>query len=342
MFVLRNMTHNELERMIIALDEPKYRVKQIEDWLYRKAVGKIEDMKNLPKSLFEKLSECAVVTQSKIYQKLISKDGTLKYLLQFPDGNFVEMVLMRFDNRANLTACISSQIGCKMGCKFCHTAKQGFTRNLTAHEMVEQVLTIMEDTGLKVTNVVFMGQGEPFDNYDEVYKAIEILNTNLEIGIRRITVSTSGVVSRFDDYTSRKLLPTLAISLHAPNDKIRDLIMPVNHKYSMEVLKKAMIKFNEVTGKRITIEYILLEQFNSTTRHAEELAQYLKDVKCNINLIPYNSGDKSDFVKPSNRTIQLFKLILEKSGKKVTQRLERGADIMAACGQLTGKYLEKN
>lgn len=342
MFVLRNMTHDELERMIVALDEPKYRVKQIEDWLYKKAVGTIEDMSNLPKTLFAKLSECAVVTNSKIRQKLISKDGTLKYLLQFSDGNFVEMVLMRFDNRANLTACISSQIGCKMGCKFCHTAKQGFTRNLSAYEMVEQVLTIMQDTGLKVTNVVFMGQGEPFDNYDEVYKAIEILNDKLEIGIRRITLSTSGVVTRFNDYTSRKLLPTLAISLHAPNDTIRDAIMPVNHKYPMDSLKKAMIKYNEVTGKRITIEYILLERLNSDPKHAEELAKYLKDVKCNINLIPYNSGDKSDFIKPSQKTIQLFKLILEKSGKKVTQRLERGADIMAACGQLTGKYLDNN
>ncbi len=251
MFVLRNMTHDELERMIIALEEPKYRVKQIEDWLYKKAAGKIEDMKNLPKTLYEKLSDCAVVTQSKIYQKLISRDGTLKYLLQYKDGNFVEMVLMRFDNRSNLTACISSQIGCKMGCKFCHTAKQGFTRNLLAHEMVEQVLMIMQDTGLKVTNVVFMGQGEPFDNYDEVYKAIEILNSKLEIGIRRITVSTSGVISRFHDFASRKLLPTFAISLHAPNDTIRDKIMPVNHRYSMAELKDAMIKFNEETGKHV-------------------------------------------------------------------------------------------
>ncbi len=337
MYILRNLDKTEYKKLIEEFGEKEYRIKQIEYAIYNKSVSEIAEIKGLSKDFIAKLSSVAQVSDTKILNKQISKDGTIKYLLGFPDGLAVEMVLMRFDNRANLTACISTQIGCKMGCSFCFTAKQGFKRNLKWYEMIDQILTIQADTGLKITNVVFMGQGEPLDNWDEVYKAIEVLNEKLEIGIRRITISTSGLAKDIKKLYENDLLPTLAISLHAPNDEIRNKIMPINKRYNMQTLKKALIDFNRVTGKRITIEYIMLDGINCEACHAEELSNYLKDIKCNINLIPYNSGECGIYKRPSQKKIQIFKLLLEKTGKKVTQRLERGSDIQAACGQLTGK-----
>lgn len=337
MYILRNLDKIEYKKLIEEFGEKEYRIKQIEYAIYNKSVSEISEIKGLSKDFIAKLDKVAKVSDTKILNKQISKDGTIKYLLGFSDGLAVEMVLMRFDNRANLTACISTQIGCKMGCSFCFTAKQGFKRNLKWFEMIDQILTIQADTGLKITNVVFMGQGEPLDNWDEVYKAIEVLNEKLEIGIRRITISTSGLAKDIKKLYENDLLPTLAISLHAPNDDIRNEIMPINKRYNMEELKKALIDFNKVTGKRVTIEYIMLDEINCEPQHAKELCNYLKDIKCNINLIPYNSGECGIYKRPSQKKIQIFKLLLEKSGKKVTQRLERGSDIQAACGQLTGK-----
>lgn len=337
MYILRNLDKTEYKKLIEEFSEKEYRIKQIEYAIYNKSVSEISEIKGLSKDFIAKLNKVAKVSDTKILNKQISKDGTIKYLLGFSDGLAVEMVLMRFDNRANLTACISTQIGCKMGCSFCFTAKQGFKRNLKWFEMIDQILTIQADTGLKITNVVFMGQGEPLDNWDEVYKAIEVLNEKLEIGIRRITISTSGLAKDIKKLYENDLLPTLAISLHAPNNDIRNEIMPINKKYNMEELKKALIDFNKVTGKRVTIEYIMLDEINCEPQHAKELCNYLKDIKCNINLIPYNSGECGIYKRPSQKKIQIFKLLLEKSGKKVTQRLERGSDIQAACGQLTGK-----
>ena len=337
MYILRNLDKTEYKKLIEEFGEKEYRIKQIEYAIYNKSVSEISEIKGLSKDFIAKLDKVAKVSDTKILNKQISKDGTIKYLLGFSDGLAVEMVLMRFDNRANLTACISTQIGCKMGCSFCFTAKQGFKGNLKWFEMIDQILTIQADTGLKITNVVFMGQGEPLDNWDEVYKAIEVLNEKLEIGIRRITISTSGLAKDIKKLYENDLLPTLAISLHAPNNDIRNEIMPINKKYNMEELKKALIDFNKVTGKRVTIEYIMLDEINCEPQHAKELCNYLKDIKCNINLIPYNSGECGIYKRPSQKKIQIFKLLLEKSGKKVTQRLERGSDIQAACGQLTGK-----
>ena len=337
MYILRNLDKTEYKKLIEEFGEKEYRIKQIEYAIYNKSVSEISEIKGLSKDFIAKLDKVAKVSDTKILNKQISKDGTIKYLLGFSDGLAVEMVLMRFDNRANLTACISTQIGCKMGCSFCFTAKQGFKRNLKWFEMIDQILTIQADTGLKITNVVFMGQGEPLDNWDEVYKAIEVLNEKLEIGIRRITISTSGLAKDIKKLYENDLLPTLAISLHAPNNDIRNEIMPINKRYNMEELKKALIDFNKVTGKRVTIEYIMLDEINCEPQHAKELCNYLKDIKCNINLIPYNSGECGIYKRPSQKKIQIFKLLLEKSGKKVTQRLERGSDIQAACGQLTGK-----
>ena len=244
---------------------------------------------------------------------------------------------MRFDNRANLTACVSSQVGCAVNCSFCATGKRGFIRNLTAKEIIEQVLTIQRDTGLKVTNIVFMGQGEPLLNLKNVLEALDMFNHDFQIGSRRITISTSGIIPKINELASYELQSTLAVSLHAPNHKLRAEIMPVENKYPIEELKKSLLNYIEKTGRRITIEYIMIHGFNDTVECAKELAYFLNDLKCNINLIPYNSVEETKYRKSSNNDIMKFKYLLEHSGKKVTVRLERGADIDAACGQLRGR-----
>ena len=203
--------------------------------------------------------------------------------------------------------------------------------------MLSQILLCQNDTNLKVTNVVFMGQGEPLDNFENVKKALFLINKNLQISIRRITLSTSGIIPKIYELSNNELIPTLAISLHSPNHKIREKIMPIEKKYNIDELKKSLIEFNKKTKDRITIEYILIGNLNDSKESALELIEYLKDIKCNINLIPYNSTSDSEFKKPDKKTIMKFKYLLEASGKKVTIRLERGADIDAACGQLAGK-----
>ena len=266
---------------------------------------------------------------------LTLKSGVI-FELQLADGLCAETVLMRFDNRSNLSMCVSSQVGCKMGCIFCATGKNGFKRNLEAYEIASQILLAQIDTGLKITNVVFMGQGEPLDNFENVKKALEIINKNLQISIRRITLSTSGIIPKINELAKNDLIPTLAISLHAPNHAIREAIMPIEKKYNINDLKSALLNYSKNTKDRVTIEYILIKDLNDSIECAKELIEYLKDLKCNINLIPYNSVDDK-FQKPDKKTMMKFKYLLESAGKKVTIRLERGADIDAACGQLAGK-----
>lgn len=335
--ILSGMSLEELENLMSELGATKFRAKQIHNWIYTKSVSTIDEMTNLSKDFREQLKGIASVTETKIKVKQTSKDGTLKYLVEYPDGECVETVLMRFDNRANLTACVSSQVGCAVNCSFCATGKGGFKRNLDYKEIIEQVLTIQRDTGLKVTNIVFMGQGEPLLNLDNVLKALEIFNNDFQIGARRITISTSGIIPGINRLAEMDLQSTLAISLHAPNHKLRSEIMPIENRYPLDELKKALLNYVEKTGRRITIEYILIHKFNDTFEVAKELAHWLKDLKCNINLIPYNSVIENDYKKPSSNDIMKFKYLLEHSGKKVTVRLERGADIDAACGQLRGK-----
>ena len=337
MKILAGLKLDELESLMEELGATKFRAKQIHNWLYAKSVSTIDEMTNLSKDFREDLKKIANVTETKIKLKQVSSDGTIKYLVEFPDGECVETVLMRFDNRANLTACVSCQVGCAVNCSFCATGKGGFKRNLTYQEILEQVLTIQRDTGLKVTNVVFMGQGEPLLNLQNVLKALEIFNDDFQIGARRITISTSGIIPKIYELAESELQSTLAISLHAPNHKLRAELMPIENKYPIDELKKALLNYIEKTGRRITIEYILIHGFNDTTECAKELAYFLKDLKCNINLIPYNSVIENDYKKPSNNDIMKFKYLMEHSGKKVTVRLERGADIDAACGQLRGK-----
>lgn len=336
------MTKKELEDFCLSINETKYRASQIRNWIYLKNASNFDMMTDLSRKFRDKINEVLRISTYKIRQKQISLDGTVKYLLEFEDGSCVEAVLMRFDNRENLTACVSSQVGCQMGCKFCATAKRGFIRNLEPFEIVEQVLAIQNDLKLKVTNVVFMGQGEPLQNLDNVLKAIEILNNEFQIGKRRITLSTCGVVSGINKLAEINFQPNLAISVHCSNDKKRSEIMPINKKYPINVLIQSLKDFVNVTKNRVTIEYTLIGEYNDSIYDARELSLLIKDLKCNINLIIYNPvlGDK--FKRPQKISIQKFKYILEQSGKKVTIRLERGADIDAACGQLSGKYFEKN
>lgn len=337
MEILSGLTQKEIEEITDKLKASKFRARQIHNWIYLKSVSSIDEMTDLSVKFREELKAIAKVSDTKIKIKQESSDGTLKYLLEYPDGECVETVLMRFDNRANLTACVSSQVGCAVNCSFCATGKRGFIRNLTYKEIIEQVLTIQRDTGLKVTNVVFMGQGEPLLNLDNVLKAMEILNEDFQIGARRLTVSTSGIIPQINKLAELDMQSTLAISLHAPNHEIRKKLMQIENKYNMDDLKRALKNYVDKTGRRITIEYLLIKDLNDTIDAAKELAYYLHDIKCNINLIPYNPTAKNDYQRPSNNSIMKFKYLLEHSGKKVTVRLERGADIDAACGQLRGK-----
>ena len=338
--VLTKLNEEELIDFLSKYDDKKFRINQIINWIYNKSASSFDEMTDVKKELREKLKNEALITDVKIKTKQVSKDGTIKYLLEYSDGNAAECVLMRFDNRGNLTACVSSQIGCSMGCIFCATGQRGFIRNMLPYEIAEQILTIQRDTKLKVTNVVFMGQGEPLNNYENVYRAIEIINSKLQIGIRRITVSTCGIASKIKELAQMQLIPTLAISLHAPNSLLRKKIMPVEKKYNLDTLKEALKFYIEKTGKRITLEYVLIGGLNDTKEIALELINYMKDLKCNVNLIPYNpvlSDCDIKLNKPDKKDIMLFKYLLESSGKKVTVRLERGADIDAACGQLSGR-----
>lgn len=335
--ILSGLALEDFEKITDELKASKFRARQIHNWIYLKSVKSIDEMTNLSKDFREKLNKIATVTDVKVKTKQVSEDGTIKYLIEYPDGQCVETVLMRFDNRANLTACVSSQVGCAVNCAFCATGKRGFIRNLTAQEIIEQVLTIQQDTGLKVTNVVFMGQGEPLLNLNNVLEALNIFNNSFQIGARRITISTSGIIPQINELAELEMQSTLAISLHSPNSNIRKQIMPIENKYNLSELKKALKNYTEKTGRRITIEYLLIKDLNDTVEVAKETANYLKDIKCNINLIPYNSTDENGFSKPKSDAIMKFKYILEHSGKKVTIRLERGADIDAACGQLAGK-----
>ncbi len=336
--ILSGMSLDELTAFTDSIGESKYRAKQIHNWIYLKSVSEISQMTDISKSTRDKMSDIAVVTDVKIKNRQVSSDGTIKYLLEFSDGNCVETVLMRFDNRANLTACVSSQVGCACNCKFCATAKLGFIRNLTPREIIEQVLTIQRDTGLKVTNIVFMGQGEPLLNLDNVLSAIDIFNKDFVIGIRRLTVSTCGIIPQIKKLAQMDFQPTLAISLHAPEHSLRASLMPIENKYNLDDLMQTLKDYVGDTGRRVTIEYTLIKGFNDTVNCAKKLAKLLIGLKANINLIIYNPNDKDDFEKPSKDSIQKFKYVLEQSGKKVTIRLERGSDIDAACGQLSNKY----
>lgn len=333
---------DELRALVAEMGEPAFRADQLHHWLYVRCVRDWEQMTNLKKTFRQKLAEQYQIGSLTIAEKQVSQDGTIKYLFRLPDGKVVESVLMYFEERDTYAMCLSTQVGCAVNCGFCATGKLGFMRNLSVAEIVEQYVYVQSDSGQEVRNIVFMGQGEPLLNYDNLLSAIHILNKSAEVGMRHITISTSGIVPRIYDLANEDLQFTLAISLHAPDNDTRTEIMPLNKKWPLEELMPALHHYVNTTGRRLTIEYILLSELNDQPSHAHALGKLLQGLKCNVNLIPYNPiGDSYGYKRPSNNAIHRFKdIVYSQYAKKVTVRVERGVDIAAACGQLANKAVE--
>ena len=338
---IKDYNLEELKEELVALGEKKYRAEQIFKWIYVDKVKEFDDMTNLSVELREKLKENYTMCNYKILRKQESSDGTKKYLFDVLDGNAIETVLMEYHH--GKTVCVSSQIGCKMGCKFCASTGIQFVRSLTAGEIVEQILAVEQDIKDKISNVVFMGIGEPFDNYDNVMKAIRIINNQkgLNIGARHISVSTSGLVPKIYDFANEDLQCTLSISLHATNDEKRSSMMPVNKKYSIEELMKACRYYIDKTNKRISFEYALAKDNNDNLDDAKELVKLLKGMLCHVNLIPINKIENGSYTKSTNENIIKFRDYLNDNGIVATIRRELGSDIDAACGQLRKKEVKK-
>ncbi len=341
---LSGKTLTEMEEFISLMKLPTFRARQIHSWIYSKNVQSIDEMTDLSVPLRQQLKEVAQVALLKIAHLQVSSDGTRKYLFQLPDGKMVESVLMRFEDRPSLTACLSSQVGCAVGCTFCATGYLGFTRNLTSQEIIDQVMCIQRESGLRVSNVVYMGQGEPLLNTEEVIKSIGTLINSVGIGGRHITVSTSGIVPGINRLAQEHFQLTLALSLHAPDAPTREQIVPITRKYPLPELIQSLREYAETTGRRVTIEYVLLAGVTDKPEQAIALAELVRDIHCNINLIPYNptlnDAGEALYQRPTLEAQRQFKRLCEATGKTVTIRLERGTDIDAACGQLHNRYLD--
>lgn len=337
---IKDYNLEELQEELVALGEKKYRAEQIFKWLYVDKIKEFDDMTNLPLELRDKLKKEYTMCNYNILKKQESSDGTKKYLFDVLDGNAIETVLMQYHH--GKTICVSSQIGCKMGCKFCASTGIKFVRSLSAGEIVEQILAVEQDIGDKISNVVFMGIGEPFDNYDNVMQAIKIINSQkgLNIGARHISISTSGLVPMIYKFADEELQCTLSISLHATNDEKRSSMMPVNNRYNIEELMKACRYYIEKTNKRISFEYALAKDNNDNLEDARGLVKLLKGMLCHVNLIPINKIENGKFIKSTNENIIKFRDYLNENGIVATIRRELGSDIDAACGQLRRKNLK--
>lgn len=328
-----------------TLGESKFRAKQIREWLNRGA--DISEMTNLSAALREKMAEIAVANPVKILESYKSKiDETEKFLYELCDGNLIEGVVMRYHHGDTL--CVSTQVGCRMGCAFCASTLDGRVRNLSAGEILGQVVAAnrhikKSDEDRRIHNIVLMGSGEPLDNYDNVVKFLRLVNSDegLNISIRNISLSTCGLVNRMDDFTNEGLPLTLSISLHAPNNSIRQKIMPVANAYGYDDVIAACKRYSEKTGRRVVVEYALIKNVNCDVRHAEELARRLKGLRCHVNLIPLNAVKERNLEAPTKQEVAAFLKRLELKNVSATVRREMGADIDGACGQLRRKYLEK-
>lgn len=344
-YVKRNlvgMDIDDLQVFLAELGEPKYRANQLAQWIYDKKVLSFDSMTNLSKELRAKLDSLAYIGYLKLVEKKVSRiDDTRKYLFQLHDGETIESVLLKYDY--GYSSCISTQVGCKMGCSFCATAHSGYRRDLTAGEIIEQILWISRDLGEneRVRSVVIMGMGEPFDNYSEVIKAIRLMNMplGLNIGYRHITISTSGIVPGILRLADEKLQVTLSVSLHAPDDATRSKLMPINKKYNIRKVLDACEKYIEATGRRVTFEYILIQGVNDSMDKAKGLAKLLGQMLCHVNLIPINPVPETEYYPPSDKEVKAFANVLMRSGIPVTIRKKLGVDIDAACGQLRRRYL---
>ena len=338
------MNVSELTEFVLGIGEEKYRAKQLYTWFHKGAA--LDEMTNIPKKMKEKLAEKAIIPAVKIEEKFVSADGTVKYLFKCYDGEYIESVFMRYEH--GNTVCVSSQAGCRMGCKFCASTLNGLKRSLNASEMLSQIYTAQKDTGERVSNVVIMGMGEPFDNYDNVVRFIRLLNdeNGLNIGCRHISVSTCGLVEKIDRFADEGLPVTLSVSLHAPTNAQRDEIMPVNRKYPIELLLSACKRYFEKTGRRISFEYALIDGKNNGEADAEKLAELLKSnlpgMPIHVNLIPVNPIKERDFRRGDRIMTEKFVKTLEKRGVNATVRRRLGADIDASCGQLRARKYEEN
>ena len=338
---LKSMTFEEVQDLVLSIDEPKFRAKQIFGWI-NKGISDFSQMKNIPNSLKEKLTNYSYISVANIEKKQISSyDNTVKYLYRLYDDNFIESVVMSYHH--GNTICISTQVGCKMGCRFCATGKQGFTRNLTAGEMIAQIETAQKDLGVRISNIVLMGMGEPLDNFDNVMRFLDLVSSDegLCIGKRHITLSTCGIVPRIYELADRKLQITLSVSLHAPNDEMRSATMPINDAYNIKELIKAIRYYIDKTGRRVSFEYSMIDGVNDSDSSAHELGKLIKGMLCHVNLIPVNTVKGSDYRRSNKDRLISFTNILEEYGITATTRRTLGSDIDASCGQLKGKYQER-
>ena len=338
---IKDYNLEDLKQEMLSIGEKPYRAEQIFKWIYIDKVKTFEEMTNLSLDLRKKLEENYTICNFKILKKQESSDGTKKYLFDVLDGNAIESVLMEYNSWK--TICVSSQIGCKMGCKFCASTGIPFVRNLTSGEIVEQILAVEQDIQDRISNVVFMGIGEPLDNYENVIKAIKIINNpkGINIGARHISVSTSGLVPRIYDLANENIQCTLSISLHATTDEKRSSMMPVNNRYNIAELMQACRDYIKITNKRISFEYALAKDNNDNLEDAKELVNLLKGMICHVNLIPINKIENGKFTKSSNENIIKFRDYLNEHGIVATIRRELGSDIDAACGQLRRKNLKE-
>lgn len=332
-------TIEQLEEYFVAMGEKKFKARQIYDWLYKKRVKSFDDMLNVKKDVREALKQDYEMKPLKVLDKQEGLD-VVKYLLELSDGNKIEAVLMKHDYGNSL--CVSSQVGCNMGCTFCESGRLKKVRNLESDEMVRQLLLIEEDLNLRITHVVLMGIGEPFDNYDNVMNFIDIINSpyGIALGSRHITVSTCGIVPKIKDFMHHGKQVNIAISLHAPNDLLRTKLMGINRAYPLSELIPVMKEYIKLTNRRVTFEYILLRGVNDSLKEAEELVKLLRGMNCTINLIPYNETSHIEYKRSDDKSITKFFDYLKQQKMNTTIRREFGSTVSAACGQLRSNYEE--
>lgn len=339
---IKSMNLAELKDFMVEIGEKPFRAKQIYEWLHVKQVESFDEMTNISKKMIESLKErCELISLKKEEVQISKLDGTRKYLFALSDGNVIESVLMRYKHGNSV--CISSQVGCRMGCKFCASTLDGLVRGLKPSEMVDQIYKIGNDIGERISNVVVMGTGEPMDNFDNLLKFIELLTdeNGLNISQRNLTVSTCGIVPRIRELADKKLSITLALSLHASNQNKRKALMPVANSYDINEVVDACKYYFEQTGRRITFEYSLVGGVNDSDEDAAELSALVKGINCHINLIPVNPIKERDFVSSNTKVVTAFKNKLEKNGINATVRRSLGEDIDGACGQLRRKHINK-
>ena len=339
---LKSQTLPELAGIFKELGQPQFRAKQVYTWLH-KGVRSYDEMTNLPKALRETLEERYPICPPEVIRRQESqRDGTIKYLWRLSDGNCVETVLMRY--HYGNTVCISTEVGCRMGCAFCASTLGGLVRRLEPQEMLDQVLFTQVDSGLPISHIVLMGIGEPLDNFDDVMRFLELVNSpeGMNISMRHISLSTCGLVPKIDELAQKKLQLTLSISLHAPNNEIRNRIMPVNKAYPIEQLLDACRRYYQATSRRISFEYAMIRGVNDSPENARELLERMKGLPAHFNLIPLNHVEESPLQPSTRASVAAFQKILEDGGIPTTVRRTLGGDIDASCGQLRRKYTQEN